>query len=73
MERHFEAGIHRQSVGIIAVFVTGRNHQQPEVDNLGERVYDLIGRARVFNASGKTIGDAKPLFDLTEHQDTAIR
>jgi len=35
-------------------------------------VRDLIGRARVIDAGGKTIGDAQPLLDLTKHQDAAI-
>ena len=50
IERHLEHGIAAQTGGVVAVFVARRDHQQPKADDVGERVRDLIGRARVFDA-----------------------
>lgn len=40
---------------------------------VGEAMSDLIGVAGVYDASGKTIGDVQPVFDLAERQNAAVR
>ena len=73
IERHLEHGIAAKTGGVVAVFVAGGDHQQPKTDDVGEAVRDLIRRTRVFDAGGQTIGDAKALFDLAQHQNAAVR
>ena len=36
------------------------------------RMGDLIGRARIVDAGGEPIGDAKALLDLAQRQNTTI-
>ena len=73
IERHLEHRIAAQRTGVVAVFVACRDHQQPKTDDVGERVRDLIRRARVFDAGGHAIGDAKALLDLAQNQNAAVR
>ncbi len=73
IERHLEHGIASQRIGVVAVFVAGADHQQPKVNDVSERVRDLIQRARVHHAGGKPIGDAEALFDLAQRQNPAVR
>ena len=68
IERHLEHGIAAKTGGIIAVFVSRRNHQQSKADDVGEAVRDLIGRARVNDAGSHAIGDTKALLDLAQNQ-----
>ena len=71
IERHLEHGIAAQRIGVVAVFVARRDHQQTKAHDSGERVRDL--RARVDEAGGQAIGDAKALLDLAQSQKPAIR
>ena len=66
-------GSPRRRIGVVAVFVARRDHQQPKADDVGERVRDLVRRARVFDAGGHAIGDAKALLDLAQNQNPAVR
>jgi len=68
-----EQGIVAQAVGIVAVLAAGSDHQKAEAQHLGEAVLDALRRARIIDASGQTPGDAKPLLDLTQRQQAAIR
>jgi hypothetical protein len=69
--RHLEHRIDAKTVGVIAVLVAGGDHQEAEADDVGER--DLIGRTRVLDTAGETIGDAQPLLGFAQHQDAAVR
>jgi hypothetical protein len=73
IERHLEHGIAAQPIGVVAVLVARRDHQQTKAHNSGERVRDLVRRARVDEAGGHPIGDAKALLDLAQSQNPAIR
>ena len=73
VERHLEHGIVSKRIGVVAVFIACRDHQQPKADDVGERVRDQIGRARVFDARRHAIGDAKPLLHLAQNHNPAIR
>jgi len=47
VERHLEHGIAAQCVGVDGVLITGGDHQQPESDDVGEAVRDLLRLARI--------------------------
>ena len=73
IERYLEHGIVAKTGGVVAVFITRRDHQQSKANNVGKAVRDLVRRTRVFDAGGHAIGDAKALLDLAQHQDAAVR
>ena len=73
IERHLEHGIAAQRIGVVAVFVARRDHQQTKAHDSGERMRDRVRRARVDEAGGHAIGDAKALLDLAQSQKPAIR
>ena len=73
IERHLEHGIAAQCIGVVAVFVARRDHQQTKAHDSGERVRDLVRRTRVDQAGCHAIGDAKALLDLAQSQKPAIR
>ena len=66
IKRHFEHGIASQGPGVIAVLIAGADHQQAKADDVSERVGDQVRRARIDQASGQPIGDAKTLLDLAQ-------
>jgi hypothetical protein len=47
--------------------------EQPKADDVGERVRDLIRRARIFDTRSHAIGDAKALLNLTQNKNPTIR
>ena len=59
-------------MGVVAVFVACRDHQQPKADDVGERVRDLIRRAWVFDTRSHAIGDAKALLHLAQNHNPAV-
>ena len=73
IERHLEHGIAAKTGGVVAVFMARRDHQQPKADYVGERVRDLIRRARVFDTRRHAIGDAKALLNLAQNHNPAVR
>ena len=73
IERHLEHRIASQTIGVVAVLIARRDHQQPKADDLRQAVGDLIGRAGIDHAGGEPIGDAKALVDLAQRQNAAIR
>jgi hypothetical protein len=73
IERHLEHRIGAKGVGVVAVLVAGRDHQQTKANDVGEAMCDLIGRPRIHNTGGHAIGDAKPLLDLAQNQKAAVR
>jgi hypothetical protein len=62
-----------QAVGIVAVLVAGRDHQQAEAPHLGETMADALWRAWIVNASGETFGHAQAGLNLAQRQQAAIR
>jgi hypothetical protein len=73
IERHLEHRIAAKTGGVGAVLIARRHHQQPKADDVGERVRDLIRRARVHHAGGEPIGDAKALLRLAQNHNPAVR
>src|SRR5208282_6067464 len=49
------------------------DHQQAKADDVGQAVRDLIRRARVHQAAGETIGDAKALLHFAQRHNAAVR
>ena len=73
IHRQLEQRVSPQAVGVVAVLVTGGDHQHAEADDLIEPVHDALGRPRVTDARGKTPGDPQSLLDLPQHQQTPVR
>ena len=71
--RHLEDGIDAKAVGVVAVLVTPGDHQQAKTNDVGERVRDLLRRARIDDAGGHAFGDAKTLLDLAQNQHAGVR
>ena len=59
--------------GVVAVFVAGRDHQQPKTDDLSQAMRDLIRRTRVHHAGGQAIRNTNTLLDLAQHQNATVR
>jgi hypothetical protein len=72
-ERHLEHRIGAQGIGVVAVLIARRDHQQPEANDVSEAMRDLTGRPRVHHTGGYAIGDAKPLVDLAQNHNAAVR
>jgi hypothetical protein len=72
VERHPEYRVMPQRRGVVAILVSGGNHQQTETDDLGERMNHPIRGSGVVQATGQTIGDAKAAFDRPERQNSSI-
>jgi hypothetical protein len=53
-----------QRIGIIAVFVSRRDHQHAEPDDFVELMGNLFRHTQVGDAARYPGRDAKPLFDL---------
>jgi hypothetical protein len=64
IQRQLEDRVMAQAVGVVAVLVAGRNHQQAEPQDVGNAVPDPLRQARVIDAGGKAFGNAEPLLDL---------
>lgn len=74
VERQLEHGVVSQRVGVVAVLVASRDHQQAEAQDVGDAVHHALGRARVVAAGGgEAFGDAEPACDLTQGRQTTIR
>jgi hypothetical protein len=73
VERQFEHRVAAQCVGIVAVFVTGGDHQHAEADDLGQAVLNLLRCARIVEAGGQAIGHTQPPLDLAQRQQAAFR
>ncbi len=61
-----------QPAGIVAVLVTGRDHQHAEADDAVQAMHDAFRRARVVNAGGEAPRDAEPQLHLAQGQQAAI-
>jgi hypothetical protein len=71
-ERDLEQRIVPQASGVIAVLIAGGDHQQPEADNVGDRVHGAGRITRIVDTGGKTLGHLEPLLDRAQHQQAAI-
>ena len=71
-ERHLEQRIEAQARRVVAVLVAGRDHQQPEADDVRQRVHGAVGITRIVDAGGQTVGDREPALDLAQNQQTAV-
>ena len=71
--RHLEQRIMTQAGGVVAVFVTGGDHQQTETDDVGKAMDDLILSPWIVDAGGEAIGHAKAPLHFAQHEDAAIR
>jgi len=70
--RHLEHRITAQSRGVVAVLIAGADHEQAKANDVGERVGDEIGIARITDAAGEPLRDVHALLDLTQQQHAAI-
>ena len=70
---HLERRVAAKTRGVVAVFVAGADHQQPKANDVGQAVGDLLRRARINQAGGQPIGDAKAPLDLAQRQNPAVR
>ena len=71
-ERQLEQWIGAQAGRVVAVLVAGGDHQQPEADDVGDRMHGAAGIARIVDAGGETVGDLEPPLDLAQDQHTAV-
>jgi hypothetical protein len=71
-ERHLEHRIGAQAGGVVAVLVARRDHQEPEADDVGERIHGTAGVSRIVDTGGETVGDREPALDLAQNQQTAV-
>ena len=72
VERELEHRVVAQAVGVVAVLVAGRDHQQAEAQDGGDAVPDPLRGARVVDAGGEPIGDAEPMLDLAQGQQATV-
>ena len=59
-----------QDISIVAVLVTGRDHQHAEADNVLDRMDHLRGFARIGNVRSQTRRKAETLLDFAQGQQT---
>lgn len=71
-ERHLEHRIAAQAIGVVAVLITRRDHQQAKADDVGKRMHCGGGIAWIIDAGGDTVGDLEALLDPAQNQHTAI-
>ncbi len=72
VERELEHRVVPQRVGVVAVLVAGRDHQQAETQDSGDAVPDPLRGARVVDTGGEPIGDAEPMLDLAQGQQATV-
>ncbi len=73
IQRQFEHRVGTQRIGIVAVFITGGDHQHAKADDLGQPVHNTLRRTRVLHARGQAVGQSQPTFDLAQGQQSAFR
>ena len=70
--RHLEDRVGAQAGGVVAILITGSDHQQPEADQIGQAMNDLILRAWVIDARGEPLGDTQTLLHLAQGENAGI-
>ena len=73
IERHLEHRVAAQRVGVVAVLVARRDHQQAKANDVVQRMRDLPGIARILQAGGHALGHTQALLDFTQRQNAAVR
>ena len=73
LQRQLEHRVRAQPAGIVAIFVTGRDHQHAKADDLIKTVHDALRVAWVRDACRKPSSDIEPPLHLAQHQHSAIR
>jgi hypothetical protein len=68
--RQFEHRIVAQDISIVAVLVTGSDHQHAEADDVLDRMHHLRGLARIGNVRSQTRRKAETLLDFAQGQQT---
>jgi len=72
-QRQFEGRVVPQAGGIVAVLVSGGDHQHAEAHDVGDAVDDALRIAWICDAGGQAVGYAETLLDLAQDQDAAVR
>ena len=62
-----------QAIGIVAILIRRRDHQQPKAQHLRNAMPDAFRRAQIPQAGGQSARHAKPRLNLTKRQKPAIR
>ena len=73
VHRQLEQRIAPQTVGVVAVLVAGRDHQQAKANDVGQSMRDLPGIARILQAGGHALGHTQAPLDLAQRQNAAVR
>jgi len=68
IERHLEHRIASKPRGVVAVFVSRRDHQHAKTDDVCEMVRDQCWVARIVQAQGQSISHLQALFGLAQQQ-----
>jgi hypothetical protein len=61
-----------QAIRVVAVLVAGGDHQHAKAQDISDAVPHALRRAWVVDAGGEALGQAEPLLDLAQGQQTAI-
>ena len=72
-DRHLERRIGFERVAVVGVGIARRDQQRPIADHLRQPVPHPLGRARVLDAVGQSLGDAEPLLDPRQQQYPGVR
>jgi hypothetical protein len=72
-DRHLERRVGFERVAVVAVGIARRDQQRPVADHLRQTMPNPLGRARVLDARGQSLGDPEPLLDHRQQQDPGIR
>ena len=72
VECQLEDRVMPQAVGVIAVLVAGRDHQQTKAQDVRDAVPDPLGSARVLDTGREPLSYAEPALDLAQRQQAAV-
>ena len=72
-DRDLQRGIGAQGIDVVAVLVTGGDHQHPCRHHLGVAVADASRIAIVVQRVGDGLGEPQARDDLTQHDQAAVR
>jgi len=72
LHRKPEQRIAAQRVGIVAVRVSGSDHQHAEAEDLVEPMHDPLRFAWIAQAGGHAPGDTEPPLDLAQQQQPTV-
>lgn len=61
-----------EMVGVVAVLVSRRDHQQAKAQDVRHAMPHPSGQAGILDAGRQTLRETKPLIDLPQRQNTGI-